>query len=88
MKNRLKAETRRAIRQIFDRLDYDGLGPIYCDEGGETFGGTEWRTMFVCNAKGKGLKCYRQPHSPLAITAGCMISLAPSTAQLLTDLQL
>lgn len=37
MKNRLNAETRRSIRQIFDRLDYDGLGPIYCDEGGEAF---------------------------------------------------
>ncbi|MCC2640583.1 MAG: protein of unknown function, putative SAM-dependent methyltransferase [Nitrospira sp.] len=29
--------TRRAIKEIFARLDYEQLGPIYCDEGGEDF---------------------------------------------------
>ncbi|HQR16244.1 MAG TPA: hypothetical protein PLZ37_16925 [Nitrospira sp.] len=29
--------TRRAIREIFARLDYARLGPIYCDEGGDEF---------------------------------------------------
>ena len=28
---------RRAIREIFSRLDYARLGPIYCDEGGDEF---------------------------------------------------
>jgi hypothetical protein len=33
----LHSATRQAIAQIFDRLDYASLGPIYCDEGGEAF---------------------------------------------------
>ncbi len=31
------AATRRAIKEIFARLDYARLGPIYCDEGGDEF---------------------------------------------------
>lgn len=31
------AGTRGAIREIFGRLDYAQLGPIYCDEGGDEF---------------------------------------------------
>ena len=29
--------TRRVIKEIFARLDYARLGPIYCDEGGDEF---------------------------------------------------
>ncbi len=29
--------TRRVIRELFARLDYGQLGPIYCDEGGDEF---------------------------------------------------
>ncbi len=36
---RLKPKTRRVIAQIFARLDYRKLGPIYCDVGGQAF----WR---------------------------------------------
>ena len=28
---------RRAMREVFARLDYARLGPIYCDEGGDEF---------------------------------------------------
>ena len=28
---------RRAMKEIFARLDYARLGPIYCDEGGDEF---------------------------------------------------
>lgn len=31
------AAARRAIKEIFARLDYSRLGPIYCDEGGDEF---------------------------------------------------
>ncbi|MCA9471168.1 MAG: hypothetical protein MRJ96_11550 [Nitrospirales bacterium] len=31
------SHTQQAIRQIFRRLDYRALAPIYCDEGGEAF---------------------------------------------------
>ena len=31
------SSTRRAIREIFARLDYARLGRIYCDEGGDEF---------------------------------------------------
>lgn len=27
----------QAIRRLFSRLDYERLGPVYCDEGGEAF---------------------------------------------------
>ncbi len=33
----VRPATRRAIREIFARLDYARLGPIYCDEGGDEF---------------------------------------------------
>lgn len=39
MKTQLALGTRTAIAEIFDRLDYARLGPIYCDEGGAAF----WR---------------------------------------------
>ena len=32
-----RSTTRRAIKEIFARLDYGRLGPIYCDEGGDEF---------------------------------------------------
>ena len=31
----VRPATRRVIREIFARLDYARLGPIYCDEGGD-----------------------------------------------------
>lgn len=33
----ISSSTRRAVREIFSRLDYARLGPIYCDEGGDEF---------------------------------------------------
>jgi hypothetical protein len=36
-KTRVQPATRRAIKEIFARLDYGQLGPIYCDEGGDEF---------------------------------------------------
>lgn len=37
MKNALTAETRKAIAEVFTRLDYARLGEMYCDEGGQAF---------------------------------------------------
>jgi hypothetical protein len=34
---RLHAKTARLITEIFGRLDYEKLSPIYCDEGGDAF---------------------------------------------------
>ena len=34
---RLANKTTQQIKQIYRVLDYKGLGPIYCDEGGEAF---------------------------------------------------
>ena len=31
------SRTRQAIKDVFSRLDYDALGDIYCEEGGEAF---------------------------------------------------
>ncbi len=34
---RLKSNTIQHIRDMYEALDYQGLGPIYCDEGGDEF---------------------------------------------------
>jgi hypothetical protein len=34
---RLQTKTSRLITEIFGRLDYERLSPIYCDEGGDAF---------------------------------------------------
>ncbi len=34
---RLEKKTARRIKQMYQALDYEGLGPIYCDEGGDAF---------------------------------------------------
>ena len=36
-KHSLRPRTRQMIRDVFARLDYDALGDIYCEEGGEAF---------------------------------------------------
>lgn len=37
MKSRLSTKTRHALSRMFDQLDYDVLGPVYCHEGGDAF---------------------------------------------------
>jgi hypothetical protein len=44
MKFRLQSQTVRAIRRVFDELDYRLLGDVYCHEGGEEF----WQTRRGC----------------------------------------
>ena len=34
---RLSQKTTQQIKQIYQALDYEALGPIYCDEGGDAF---------------------------------------------------
>ncbi len=34
---RLSTRTTQQIRKIYQTLDYEALGPIYCDEGGDAF---------------------------------------------------
>jgi len=34
---RLSATTKKEIARMYNSLDYTGLGPIYCDEGGDAF---------------------------------------------------
>jgi hypothetical protein len=36
-RSRLSPTTTREIARVFNALDYAGLGPIYCDEGGDAF---------------------------------------------------
>jgi len=35
--HRLEKHTTQQIKQIYQALDYETLGPIYCDEGGDAF---------------------------------------------------
>jgi hypothetical protein len=39
MKYRLHTQTLKAVRRVFDHLDYKSLEPVYCYEGGDEF----WR---------------------------------------------
>ena len=39
MTDRLHTQTLKAIRRVFNQLDYQKLGPVYCYEGGDEF----WR---------------------------------------------
>ena len=39
-RTRLTPATRRLVTEVYSRLDYDALGPIYCHEGGDEF----WRS--------------------------------------------
>jgi hypothetical protein len=49
MPRSLKPETIRHIADVFRRLDYAALGPVYCDEGGEEF----WKAKRgVCRRRG------------------------------------
>ncbi len=34
---RLTLKTTQAIKHMYQNLDYQGLGPVYCDEGGDEF---------------------------------------------------
>lgn len=34
---RLERKTTQQINNVYQNLDYEGLGPIYCDEGGDAF---------------------------------------------------
>ena len=38
-RTKLAPATRRLVTEVYDRLDYDALGPVYCYEGGDEF----WR---------------------------------------------
>lgn len=37
MGDRLKSKTKQMISQIFERIEFKALWPVYCDEGGEEF---------------------------------------------------
>jgi hypothetical protein len=37
MTRQLQRDTQQRIAEIFRRLDYSALGPVYCDEGGDEF---------------------------------------------------
>ncbi len=39
----IRNSTRHLITEIFHRLDYSELGPIYCHEGGEEFWRAKWK---------------------------------------------
>ena len=46
---RLVPATRRLVAEVYSRLDYDALGPVYCYEGGDEF----WRAKRgPCNQLG------------------------------------
>lgn len=48
-RTKLKPATRRLLIEVYGRLDYSALGPIYCYEGGEEF----WRAKRgLCNRLG------------------------------------
>ncbi|HEX2056246.1 MAG TPA: hypothetical protein VHF07_07120 [Nitrospiraceae bacterium] len=52
MRQSLRRRTRQQIAEIFRRLDYSRLGPVYCDEGGEEF----WKVKRgLCRRRGSAV---------------------------------
>jgi hypothetical protein len=52
MPHSLNRETTRLIAEIFRRLDYAALGPVYCDEGGDEF----WKAKRgLCRRRGSAI---------------------------------
>ena len=78
--------TRRAIREIFARLDYERLGPIYCDEGGDEF----WRAKRgLCQRLGTKLANALLPHLPrggVSLYVGAGMAEIPPIAMEVLDL--
>ena len=55
----LSRATQLAVREIFARLDYARLGPIYCDEGGDEF----WKAKRgLCQRLGRKVANALLPH--------------------------
>ncbi len=58
MTRQLQSQTRRQIAEIFRRLDYSKLGPVYCDEGGDEF----WKAKRVlCRRRGAAIAAALRP---------------------------
>ena len=54
----LQVATSRVIAEIFRRLDYSKLGPVYCDEGGDEF----WKAKRVlCRRRGGTIAAALRP---------------------------
>jgi hypothetical protein len=58
MPRSLNPETRRLIADIFRRLDYAALGPVYCDHGGEEL----WKAKRgLCQRRGSAIAAALRP---------------------------
>lgn len=58
MTQRLQRTTRQRIAEIFRRLDYAALGPVYCDEGGDEF----WKAKRgLCRRRGSVIAAALRP---------------------------
>ena len=58
MRQRLQRATQQRIADIFRRLDYDALGPVYCDEGGDEF----WKAKRgLCRRRGSAIAVALSP---------------------------
>lgn len=67
MTHRLQRSTRQRIAEIFHRLDYAALGPVYCDEGGDEF----WKAKRgLCRRSGSAVAAALRPK--LAVGGGSL----------------
>ena len=65
-RTKLASATRRLVTEVYGRLDYGALGPVYCYEGGDEF----WRAKRgPCNRLGSRVAVvltdtanFRNPH--------------------------
>jgi hypothetical protein len=58
MRQPLQRHTRQRIAEVFRRVDYAALGPVYCDEGGEEF----WKAKRgLCRRRGLAIAVALRP---------------------------
>lgn len=87
MPRSLHPETTRQITDIFRRLDYAALGPVYCDEGGDEF----WKVKRgLCRKRGSAIAAALRLKLPLggrSLYVGAGVPEIPSLMMELMELK-
>ena len=83
---KLQARTKQAVASIFDQLDYQRLGPIYCDEGGEAFWKDRRKPCQILGLKLAEVLCGRLPPKGRSLYVGAGVAEIPVLAMEIIDL--
>lgn len=87
MKRRLQIKTVRAIRRIFQELDYSTLGHIYCHEGGDEFWQAKRKPCQRLGTKVAEALLQKLPHGGRSLYVGAGVAELPALLVETMDLQ-